>query len=483
MANANEGAYTVVVASGNCTTQPSNAAAVDVTNALTGTPALTASATQLCSGESFMLNSSTLNVANASYQWFFNGQLLATTTVPSYAINDATAANAGSYSVVIASGNCTTQPSNVAQVAITNMSGTALQLAASDDQLCEGQMLTLNSSAAADNDMQYQWYFDNGNGSVLLATTDVPTYFVGNASAANVGTYSVIASNGNCATPPSNLEAVQLVAAPTLLAETTTDLGSPACRGDLVQLNVTPVQGATYQWSGPQGFAASTANPVLPSATAGQAGVYTATLNIEGCSFTAAPVTVHVFTGIDAENDVYEVNFNESLKDVVLAFNDLPGNVTDWFINIVEAPKNGTATVTDGLLSYTPRRNFFGPDELVYEICNADCPDDCDRATVRINVLGTSENNVCFAPNIITPNGDGRNDNFEVPCLETTYTNNNVKVFNRWGDRVFDQDAYQNNWDGRYKGNPLPPGTYFYLIQLDKGNSEECLQGYFTITR
>ena len=72
---------------------------------------------------------------------------------------------------------------------------------------------------------------------------------------------------------------------------------------------------------------------------------------------------------------------------------------------------------------------------------------------------------------------------FEVPCLEDTYKNNNMRVFNRWGDKIFEQDAYKNDWDGRFKGSLLPAGTYFYLIQLDKGNSDECLQGYFTITR
>ncbi|MCC6725536.1 MAG: gliding motility-associated C-terminal domain-containing protein, partial [Saprospiraceae bacterium] len=489
IANGNEGTYTVVVASGNCATQPSNAAAVDVTNALNGTPTLTASATQLCMGETLMLNSSAWAGTGASYQWYFtpNGAgsptLLGTSDVPTWFVGDVTMANAGAYSVVVASGNCATQPSNTEMVAITTTSGTALQLGVSDDQLCEGQMLTLNSSSAPAPNMQYQWYFDAGNGPTLLATTDEPSYFVGNATSANVGTYSVLATNGNCSTPPSNLEQVALTQAPLLVTTSSTDVNSPACRGELVQLNVSPVAGATYQWNGPQGFTANVPNPVLPSATTGQAGDYTATLTIDGCSFEAAPAEVHVFTGIAAANDVYDLNFNETLSDADVVLNDQPGNVQAWDTRIVEAPKNGSAKMVDGKVTYTPNHNYFGPDELVYEICNADCPDDCTRATVRFNVLGTSENQGCFVPNIITPNGDGRNDNFEVPCLKTTYTDNNVRIFNRWGDKVFDRDGYSNDWDGRYKGNLLPPGTYFYLILLDKDNSKECLQGYFTITR
>ncbi|MBI1227112.1 MAG: T9SS type B sorting domain-containing protein [Bacteroidetes bacterium] len=482
----NEGAYTVVVASGNCTTQPSNAQSVDVTNALNGTPTLAVSSTQLCEGQTLTLNSSTFAGSNASYLWYFDGGtgpvLLATTNVPTYFVNNATSANAGEYTVVVASGNCSTQPSNVAQVTVSNLTGTALQLGVSDEALCEGQTLTLNSSSAPFTNMQYQWFLDFGTGPMLLATTNVPTFFINNMSNAYVGTYSVVANNGNCSTPLSNLEVVSLVQAPTLLTESSTDASSPACRGDLVQLNVTSVAGAIYEWTGPQGFTANSANPVLPSATTGQAGEYTATVTIDGCSFQAPVAAVHVFTGIAAADDIFDVSFNETLTQGVLVFNDQTGNVQNWDIHIVEKPTNGTAKIVNGQLEYTPRENFFGQDALVYEICNTDCPDDCDRATVRFNVLGTNANQPCFAPNIITPNGDGRNDHFTVPCLETTYTNNNVRIFNRWGDKVFEQDGYKNDWDSSYKGSLLPPGTYFYLIQLDKSSSE-VMQGYFTITR
>lgn len=486
MAAANQGVYTVTASIGNCVTQPSNAQDVYVTNALNGAPTLTASATQLCYGETLTLNSSIYPGTNAQYQWYFNNGttnvLLATTNVPTYFINNMLAANAGTYSVVVASGNCTTQPSNTAQVAVSNLAGQSLQLTTSDNNLCQGQMLTLTSSAAGTN-MQYQWYFNNGNGNVLLAVTSVPTYFIQNTSAANVGTYSVSATNGNCSTPMSNLEAVTMTQAPQLVSESSTEAASPACLGELVQLNVTPVAGATYQWSGPQGFNATTPNPILPEATTGQAGEYTATVTLNGCSFTAPSATVHVFTGIAAADDLFDVQFNQPLTNGVLVFNDQVGNVQSWDIRIVEQPTNGSAAVVDGELEYTPNNNYYGQDVLVYEICNTDCPDNCARATVRLNVLGSNVEQPCFVPDIITPNGDGKNDFFTVPCLETTYTNNNVRIFNRWGDKIFEQDSYENDWDSRYKGNLLPPGTYFYLIQLDKQNSEKIMQGYFTITR
>ncbi|PSR55206.1 hypothetical protein AHMF7605_17680 [Adhaeribacter arboris] len=67
-------------------------------------------------------------------------------------------------------------------------------------------------------------------------------------------------------------------------------------------------------------------------------------------------------------------------------------------------------------------------------------------------------------PNIFTPNGDGKNDTFvpRVTCLPA-----DLKVFNRWGQVVYNQKNYQNTWDG----NGLPEGIYYYHLTNNKGNN------------
>ena len=55
-------------------------------------------------------------------------------------------------------------------------------------------------------------------------------------------------------------------------------------------------------------------------------------------------------------------------------------------------------------------------------------------------------------------------------------------IFNRWGDKVFEKESYQNDWEGTYDSRPLPPGTYFYIVQLNK-EEEEALKGYLSIVR
>ncbi|MGV3502824.1 MAG: gliding motility-associated C-terminal domain-containing protein [Adhaeribacter sp.] len=61
------------------------------------------------------------------------------------------------------------------------------------------------------------------------------------------------------------------------------------------------------------------------------------------------------------------------------------------------------------------------------------------------------------APNIFTPNQDGSNETF---VIKNIAPNTRLKVFNRWGQQVYQSDDYQNDWDGRQ----LAAGTYYYHV-------------------
>ncbi|MCG8474887.1 MAG: gliding motility-associated C-terminal domain-containing protein [Cytophagales bacterium] len=83
-------------------------------------------------------------------------------------------------------------------------------------------------------------------------------------------------------------------------------------------------------------------------------------------------------------------------------------------------------------------------------------------------------------PNMITPNGDGMNDTWNILNL-SIYSENTVQVFDRFGKQVFYQENYsrQNEWDGTYDGKVLPSGPYFYVITFDG----ERLTGVLKIVR
>lgn len=85
-----------------------------------------------------------------------------------------------------------------------------------------------------------------------------------------------------------------------------------------------------------------------------------------------------------------------------------------------------------------------------------------------------------LATNILSPNGDGENDNWVIKDIER-YPDNEVTIFDRSGRVVFQTKNYQNNWTGQFSGVPLAEGTYFYNIKLKKGGKIGQIKGFITI--
>lgn len=91
-----------------------------------------------------------------------------------------------------------------------------------------------------------------------------------------------------------------------------------------------------------------------------------------------------------------------------------------------------------------------------------------------------------IVPNeLISPNGDGTNDTWGILGIDL-YENNHVRIFNRWGQRVYSKKGYKNaeGWDGTYLGKLLPHATYYYVITTGvKGpdGNEVKVQGAITL--
>jgi gliding motility-associated-like protein len=86
-------------------------------------------------------------------------------------------------------------------------------------------------------------------------------------------------------------------------------------------------------------------------------------------------------------------------------------------------------------------------------------------------------------PNGISPNGDGLNDGLEIHGIEA-YPDNIVKIFNRWGDEVYERKGYQNSdqWRGESTaGGIVPDGTYFVILTVNDG--ERQLDAYLELRR
>ncbi len=109
-----------------------------------------------------------------------------------------------------------------------------------------------------------------------------------------------------------------------------------------------------------------------------------------------------------------------------------------------------------------------------------DPDDDNDGTLDSEDFFPTNASPGLIAAEAFTPNGDGVNDYWVIPGIES-YPNSVVTVYNRSGHEVFMAKGYRNDWNAAYKSNAskLPPGSYLYIIDL--GNGSQPIKGWIFI--
>jgi len=124
---------------------------------------------------------------------------------------------------------------------------------------------------------------------------------------------------------------------------------------------------------------------------------------------------------------------------------------------------------TNNTVTYTPNTSYTGSEQFRYVVCAVTGSYVlCDTADICIIVKDTIP---CYIPNAFSPNGDGANDLYKIPCDLPEAT---VRIFNRWGVEVWYSDGpYQNNWDGKnMQGTELPDGTYYIIYEYNDGSNK-----------
>jgi gliding motility-associated-like protein len=107
------------------------------------------------------------------------------------------------------------------------------------------------------------------------------------------------------------------------------------------------------------------------------------------------------------------------------------------------------------------------PTKDIPYVLNVISSDSCNNSaidTVFIRVLKK-----LVIPNTFTPNADMVNDYWKIEALDS-YTQAQIRIFNRYGQIVFTSQGYEEPWDGNFNGKPLPVGVYYYSIDLKTNN-------------
>ena len=164
--------------------------------------------------------------------------------------------------------------------------------------------------------------------------------------------------------------------------------------------------------------------------------------------------------------------------------NDTPNGATPP--NVVTNPTNGTTVVNpDSTIEYRPHTGFEGIDTFVYELCNTD---GCASATVTIEVISK-----LIPYNGMSVDDDGKNEHFHIGGINR-YPDNVVRIYNRWGVKVFETEGY-NNVTRVFRGfsngrvvvetsDKLPQGTYYYVIEyVDENRQKRSEVGWLYLKR
>ena len=116
-------------------------------------------------------------------------------------------------------------------------------------------------------------------------------------------------------------------------------------------------------------------------------------------------------------------------------------------------------------------------------VCPCSTEDDCDLDSTHYTgdlVVSISESYL-KVPNVFTPNGDGRNDEFRVAYQSLREFH--CWIYNRWGHLVYSWDDPAKGWNGMIGGRPAAEGAYMYVIRAlgtdaAKGASYGTKMGY-----
>jgi gliding motility-associated-like protein len=164
-----------------------------------------------------------------------------------------------------------------------------------------------------------------------------------------------------------------------------------------------------------------------------------------------------------------QVKLGDSLQ--LTSINNQPGNVTYlWTPNI-------------GLSCYDcPDPVFNGIYSEPYTVQVTNDSGCVSTFTFNVTVLPDYD---FFIPNAFTPNGDGKNDYWQIYGSTNTIKQLNVMVFDRIGEKVFESDDVNFSWDGMYRGQYVAQGVYVYamkIVWLDN-RSDDMIKGSITILR
>jgi gliding motility-associated-like protein len=338
--------------------------------------------------------------------------------------------------------------------------------------------------------------FIGGNGGEVYQWAGGPA--TANYTNLAAGTYTVIVTD---TTGCADTTTVTITEPAPVVASITGN--TSVCNGSSTTLTATG--GGSYSWSTSDTSPAITVAPTSPT-------TYTCIVTIGACSDTASisvtidPVPVALVSGVTSVCQGSSVSLSGSggttyswnTSDTTSSINVSPSSTTTYLVTVSNACGSDTASITVNVIT-APTVNAFSDQTILlgssasisatgatsYEWSPAgglSCitcanPTASPTSTTTYMVVGTDANGCTdtayvtitvdintnvFVPDIFSPDGNGANDLLFVRGLgieEFTF-----RVYDRWGQKVFESTSLSEGWDGTFRGKLLNTAVFIYTL-------------------
>lgn len=245
------------------------------------------------------------------------------------------------------------------------------------------------------------------------------------------------------------------------------------CVNDIIKLTTDAADNTQYQWTGPNGFSSALPSPEIPVTGPEVAGTYQLVVTRFGCSSDMASIVIPS----PSPSPTADFTTNPSYTDAAYGPASVQFNNASTGANTFLWDFGDGATSTDK----NPKHIYNRKGNFTITL-TATNTNSCSTSITKSDIVIIENNSYIFIPNTFSPNGDGKNDEFQVTITNTqTY---HIKVFDRWGATLFESADINQNWKGDNKGLHVPPGTYFYIINaVGTDGAAINKSGYITVVR
>jgi gliding motility-associated-like protein len=369
-----------------------------------------------------------------SIQWFKNDLPIAGATQPEFKV-----LQTGNYHAVVFSNAGCVLATSKQQVDISSVPTAGIRVNANTQCQLGNHFIFTNTSSNAVGAMLYEW--STGDGSSYNSRDISHSYLA-------PGTYRVtmkVSSNGFCTDSSNLLITVYPNVVPSFsAAPTCVNLPLTAVNKTVEPLNTQ----VFYLWDFGNGQISTLRNP--PPAVYSSPGTYRMKLSVSSEQCPSPLYTVQQIINVDEPARAMRYPVNYAVVNLPLSLRARPIGV-----DVIWSPP----IHLDNASSYTPV--FVSGIEQLYTI-TLKTLSGC--VTVDTQLVKINKSIVIFVPNSFTPNNDGLNDilrPFMIGIKELSY----FKIFNRWGQLIYQTSKLQDGWDGRLKGVPLGTQTLVWMLE------------------